>query len=53
MIVMGTRPEVTKLAPVVLELRRFPARFRVELVGTGQHRELLPQHLGLFRLRLD
>jgi UDP-N-acetylglucosamine 2-epimerase (non-hydrolysing) len=53
MIVMGTRPEVVKLAPVALELRRHPKQFRVKLVGTGQHRELVPQHLKLFRLRLD
>jgi len=53
LIVMGTRPEVMKLAPVARELRRFPKQFQVELVGTGQHRDLLPQHLRLFRLRLD
>ncbi len=53
MIVMGTRPEVMKLGPVALELRRHPKQFRVTLVGTGQHRDLVPQHLGLFRLRLD
>jgi UDP-N-acetylglucosamine 2-epimerase (non-hydrolysing) len=45
MIVLGTRPEVTKLAPVALELRRHPKRFRVTLVGTGQHRDLVPQHI--------
>ncbi len=53
MIVMGTRPEVTKLGPVAAELRRYPKQFRVVLVGTGQHRDLVPQHLGLFRMRLD
>ncbi len=53
MIVMGTRPEVVKLAPVALELRHHPKQFRVTLVGTGQHRELVPQHLKLFQLRLD
>ena len=53
MIVMGTRPEVVKLAPVALELRRYPKQFRVTLVGTGQHRDLMPQHLKMFRLRLD
>jgi UDP-N-acetylglucosamine 2-epimerase (non-hydrolysing) len=52
MIVMGTRPEVMKLGPVALELRRHPQQFRVLLVGTGQHRELLPQHLKLFGLTL-
>jgi UDP-N-acetylglucosamine 2-epimerase (non-hydrolysing) len=53
MVVMGTRPEVMKLAPVVLEMRRWRSQFRVVLVGTGQHREMVPQHLALFRLRLD
>lgn len=53
MIVMGTRPEVTKLGPLALELRRHPEQFRVTLVGTGQHRDLVPQHLKLFGLRLD
>jgi UDP-N-acetylglucosamine 2-epimerase len=53
MIVMGTRPEVTKLGPVALELLRHPNQFRVILVGTGQHRDLVPQHLGLFHLNLD
>ncbi len=53
MIVMGTRPEVTKLAPVALSLREQPERFRVTLVGTGQHRDLVPQHLRLFGLRLQ
>ena len=53
MIVMGTRPEVTKLGPVALGLQRHPEQFRVILVGTGQHRDLVPQHLGLFGLTLD
>lgn len=53
MIVMGTRPEVVKLAPLALELRRYRKQFRVVLVGTGQHRDLVPQHLRPFRLRLD
>lgn len=53
MIVMGTRPEVMKLGPVAVELKHFPKQFRVTLVSTGQHRDLVPQHLKLFRLRLD
>ncbi len=53
MIVMGTRPEVVKLAPLALELRRYRKHFRVVLVGTGQHRDLVPQHLRPFRLRLN
>lgn len=53
MMVMGTRPEVMKLGPLALELRKHPKQFRLSLVGTGQHRDLVPQHLGLFDLRLD
>ena len=53
MIVMGTRPEVMKLAPVALALQAKPSQFRVTLVGTGQHRSLVPQHLKLFGLQLD
>lgn len=41
-IVIGTRPEAIKMAPVYLALR---ARFggSVQLISTGQHRELLWQ----------
>ena len=39
-IVIGTRPEAIKMAPVYLELKR---RFgnKVQLISTGQHKELL------------
>ena len=38
--VVGTRPEVIKMAPVVRAIRE-RGRMRVTLVSTGQHRELL------------
>jgi len=39
-IVIGTRPEAIKMAPVYLSLKkRFGAN--VKLISTGQHRELL------------
>jgi hypothetical protein len=50
--VVGTRPEVVKMAPVLLRLREEPA-LRVRLVVTGQHRELLDQALGEFNLVAD
>ncbi len=50
--VMGTRPEVIKLAPVVTELQRHTAT-EVVLVATGQHREMLDQMLELFGLVPD
>lgn len=50
MVVMGTRPEVIKLAPVVAALRR-----EVETIvcATGQHREMLAQALAFFDIAPD
>jgi UDP-N-acetylglucosamine 2-epimerase len=50
--VVGTRPEVIKLAPVLEELRRRPSTETV-LIATGQHREMLDQMLELFGLVPD
>ena len=49
-IVAGTRPEAIKVAPLVLELRKFEADVETLLVSTGQHREMLAQALGAFGL---
>ncbi len=51
-IVLGTRPEGVKLAPLVLELRK---RTRVTpfVISTGQHREMLDQALAPFGVRPD
>src|SRR4051812_18637816 len=51
-VVLGTRPEVIKLAPVVRELERHPA-YEPVVISTGQHRQLLDQLLGLFGLTAD
>jgi UDP-N-acetylglucosamine 2-epimerase (non-hydrolysing) len=53
MIVMGTRPEAIKLAPVVLAARRRSSEFDVLVVRTSQHREMLDQVLADFDLRAD
>jgi UDP-N-acetylglucosamine 2-epimerase (non-hydrolysing) len=50
--ILGTRPEVIKLAPVVVELQRNPETESV-LVATGQHREMLDQMLEQFELETD
>jgi UDP-N-acetylglucosamine 2-epimerase (non-hydrolysing) len=44
LVVVGTRPEAIKLAPVVRELKAHP-RLRPLIVSTGQHREMLDQTL--------
>jgi UDP-N-acetylglucosamine 2-epimerase (non-hydrolysing) len=53
MVVIGTRPEAIKLAPVVLELERHRSYFETRICVTGQHREMLDQMLQVFTLRPD
>lgn len=40
-VIVGTRPEVIKMAPVVRALRAANSRLSCTLVSTGQHRDLL------------
>jgi UDP-N-acetylglucosamine 2-epimerase (non-hydrolysing) len=51
-VVLGTRPEAIKLAPVIREIARRPDLAPL-VVSTGQHREMLEQALRLFALRPD
>lgn len=53
MAVFGTRPEAIKMAPVILELRKFPAEFETTVAVTAQHREMLDQVLRLFKIQPD
>ena len=50
MVVVGTRPEAIKLAPLIGKLRAAPDLEPV-VVSTGQHRQMLAQALGLFSIR--
>jgi UDP-N-acetylglucosamine 2-epimerase (non-hydrolysing) len=52
MTVLGTRPEVIKLAPVIAELRRRGDAESI-VVSTGQHREMLDQMLRVFDIEPD
>jgi UDP-N-acetylglucosamine 2-epimerase (non-hydrolysing) len=49
-VVLGTRPEAIKLAPVILELKRHSALFEPLVCASGQHREMLAQALAAFGL---
>lgn len=51
-VVVGTRPEAIKMAPVVHALRESPL-LQPLLLSTGQHREMLAQALGSFELAPD
>jgi UDP-N-acetylglucosamine 2-epimerase (non-hydrolysing) len=53
LLVVGTRPEAIKLAPVVRRLRQEPDRFEAVLCATAQHREMLDQVLEVFGLEPD
>lgn len=52
-IIAGTRPEVIKLAPVVMACRARPEQFDTIYCSTGQHREMLDQANKVFRLAAD
>lgn len=53
LVVFGTRPEVIKLAPVILELRKYPELYNVIVCNTEQQKELSNQTLNYFGLKAD
>ena len=53
MVVMGTRPEAVKLAPVILELQRNTSGARPIVCVTGQHRQMLDQVMDWFSISAD
>lgn len=53
LFVFGTRPEVIKLAPVILELKKYTELYNVIICNTEQQRELSNQTLSYFGLKAD
>ncbi|TVP55409.1 MAG: UDP-N-acetylglucosamine 2-epimerase (non-hydrolyzing) [Gemmatimonadales bacterium] len=53
LVLVGTRPEAIKMAPVVKALRAYTPHFRTRLVLTGQHEELAIEALTPFGLTAD
>ena len=53
LFVFGTRPEVIKLAPLILELRKYPELYEVKVCNTEQQKELSNQTLKYFGLEAD
>ena len=51
--IFGTRPEIIKLAPVILELRKYPQDYNVIICNTEQQKELSNQTLAYFGLKAD
>lgn len=50
--VIGTRPEVIKMAPIIKELRKYP-QYHIFVINTAQHRELLDDMLTIFQIAPD
>ena len=51
-VILGTRPEAIKLAPVIKELNALP-HTKTHLILTGQHREMVDRVMELFDLKAD
>ncbi len=51
-IILGTRPEAIKLAPVIQKFKSSPD-FATQVILTGQHREMVDQVMQLFELSAD
>ncbi len=52
-VVLGTRPEAIKLAPVIRELYRHPEFFEVRVISTAQHRDMIAPIFNFFGLQAD
>ena len=51
--ILGTRPEVIKMAPVIREIERHQSIFHNVIVTTAQHRQMLDQVLSVFGIEPD
>ncbi|MBH8565877.1 UDP-N-acetylglucosamine 2-epimerase (non-hydrolyzing) [Nostoc sp. CENA67] len=51
-IILGTRPEAIKLAPVIQVFQK-SSDFESQVILTGQHREMVEQVMQLFNLKAD
>ncbi|MCF7616385.1 non-hydrolyzing UDP-N-acetylglucosamine 2-epimerase [Bacillus sonorensis] len=53
MTIFGTRPEAIKMAPLVLELKKYPDHIESLVTVTAQHRQMLDQVLNAFSIQPD
>jgi UDP-N-acetylglucosamine 2-epimerase (non-hydrolysing) len=51
--IIGTRPEIIKMIPVIRALREKCDMFTTQVCSTGQHRELSDQLIEYFKIRID
>jgi len=53
LIVIGTRPEAIKMAPLIHCLKKENNLFEIKVCVSGQHQSMLTQALGIFDLKSD
>lgn len=53
MTIFGTRPEAIKMAPLILELEKYPGDIESIVTVTAQHRQMLDQVLDVFKIKPD
>ncbi|MGG1688836.1 UDP-N-acetylglucosamine 2-epimerase (non-hydrolyzing) [Heyndrickxia ginsengihumi] len=53
MTIFGTRPEAIKMAPLILEMQKYPEIFHSIVTVTAQHRQMLDQVLEIFQIKPD
>lgn len=53
LVVFGTRPEAIKMAPLVLELKKYSTVIESKVCVTAQHRQMLDQVLEIFDIQPD
>lgn len=53
LIIFGTRPEIIKLAPLILEFKKRNLRDHITLLNTNQHKDLLNNYFELFDIVPD
>ena len=53
LVVIGTRPEAIKIAPLIIKLKKLNNKFNTKVCLTAQHRQMLDQVLEFFEIQAD
>lgn len=53
LVIIGTRPELIKLAPIILRLKELGRRDRLIVVNTSQHKDLIDPLWSIFQIEFD
>jgi len=53
LLVIGTRPEAIKMAPLIIKLKNQHQFFKTKVCLTAQHRQMLDQVLDFFEIKAD